>query len=795
MSFASYSLYSTLDALTPNPQALQIQCQVFRGNTALPIKPFNQISTPASWILPSDLGATISFEEWTLANQRISLYYAQPNWYTAAQVDALIAAAISQAAINQDYIIGDYASFAAAITAVTITGGTLVINEATTTGTQIVPANVTLRFTRKGSITVTSATTLTVRGPIEADPVQIFFGAGTVSFSGNIGLGEIPPEWFGTVSTTTNSATAIQTALTAAGTAANKLTVKLQSTRYFLTSGITIPSSVRLIGNGYESELYFENAGGIAQGISTSSATHVEIGNLRLTVSSTATLSRGIYIIGGSNIHIHDVWESGATFTPVSGALCGIGGTGVNDFWIENCDVTANGQSPVLYESYDILNLDSGARTYRVHINGNRVYSSNCNYSILAFDINDSEIRNNFVDQNNKISVAGINATTSGYGITVYGTTPVAVPVPNRRVLVQGNFIQNSAGFGIYVVSTDYSIVDSNNLYDVIKQQTGGALPLGGISVSGNTPGIGFSDESHQIVTNNTINIAGKTGIILAAPQYSIVANNRIKAAGVDGIQINGGTDCLVTSNTIDTPVFIGINSIIPSTRISISHNRIMSAGSHGISAAEAVDSQISNNTVKACGDNGIVTTGALATLRVSITNNQLNGNGINSVLFQELLAIGVNLTVAANTLITTTQTTGLDTSDASSSLIHHNIVTGYSRGIIDGGTENVIESNRLAGDVTPIFSSGTRVIRRYNTFATGVGAVSQGQATLGNGNGTATVATTEVRTGDNILLTNVSLGGTAGFLRVSAITDATSFVITSSNAADTSIIFWQIIH
>ncbi len=862
MSFASYSLYSTLDALTPNPQALQIQCQVFRGNTALPIKPFNQISTPASWILPSDLGATISFEEWTLANQRISLYYAQPNWYTAAQVDALIAAAISQAAINQDYIIGDYASFAAAITAVTITGGTLVINEATTTGTQIVPANVTLRFTRKGSITVNSATTLTVRGPIEADPVQIFFGAGTVSFSGNIGLGEIWSEWFGTVSTTTNSATAIQTALTAAGTAANKLTVKLQSTRYFCTSGFVPPSSVRLIGNGYESELYFENAGGIATGIGTSSATHVEIGNLRITGSSTPTLSRGIYIIGGSNIHIHDVWESGATFTPVSGPMCGIGGVGVDDFRVEDCDVSGNGTSPVLVSSYDILNNDNNTAQFRIHFNRNRVHDSSCNFSVIAFNVNDSEIKDNFVDQNNKIATTGTDITTSGYGVTIYTVSNVIVATgASVRNLISGNEIQNCAGFGIYAASMDYTTITNNILYDVVKQQTGGSLLLGAISINH-----GVSDASHVIVANNNINISGKSGIILANPRYAIVSANTIKAVVVDGIQLNSGNDCVISENAIESPGGAGINSVVPSTRMDISHNRITGAGAAGIGAESATDSQIDGNTVRLGATYGIIVTNA-ATSRTSITNNHLTANATSNVLFQEILAVGTNLIVEDNTItpvvatltgatnttpivvatavphgLVTGQTnvtiagvvgntaangtwtitvvdsthfslntsvgngayvsggsvtlphatSALDTSSAVSSLIHHNIITGYTNGIVDGGTENIIESNRLAGNTTPISGSGTRVIRRYNTFATG--AVSQGQATLGAG-GTVTVATTEVRTGDNILLTNVSLGGTAGFLRVSAITDATSFVITSSNAADTSIIFWQIIH
>lgn len=59
---------------------------------------------------------------------------------------------------------------------------------------------------------------------------------------------------------------------------------------------------------------------------------------------------------------------------------------------------------------------------------------------------------------------------------------------------------------------------------------------------------------------------------------------------------------------------------------------------------------------------------------------------------------------------------------------------------------------------------------------------------------GTVTVATTAVTAASLIFLTSQADGGTPGFLRVTAITAGTSFVITSSNAADTSTVAWLII-
>lgn len=59
---------------------------------------------------------------------------------------------------------------------------------------------------------------------------------------------------------------------------------------------------------------------------------------------------------------------------------------------------------------------------------------------------------------------------------------------------------------------------------------------------------------------------------------------------------------------------------------------------------------------------------------------------------------------------------------------------------------------------------------------------------------GTVTVSNTSVTANSRIFLTSQSDGGTPGFVRVSTRTAATSFVITSSSATDTSVIAWQII-
>jgi parallel beta-helix repeat protein len=119
--------------------------------------------------------------------------------------------------------------------------------------------------------------------------------------------------------------------------------------------------------------------------------------------------------------------------------------------------------------------------------------------------------------------------------------------------------------------------------------------------------------------------------------------------------------------------------------------------------------------------------------------------------------------------------------------------VTGSSPAIHTAGssTNNTIINNKgsVNGSSVPIQTANTNY-ERGNIFATGS---MQGRATLVAG--TVTISTTSVLANDNILLTRVITGGTEGTLSVGTITANTSFVINSSNAVDTSTIFWEIVH
>jgi hypothetical protein len=96
--------------------------------------------------------------------------------------------------------IDKYSSFENAISTIgTTTNTTLIINSSTTVSTNTtVTANITLAFLGPGALSIDSGVTVTIKGPIEANPGhQIFSGSGTVSFQDQSSTPFVVyPEWW-----------------------------------------------------------------------------------------------------------------------------------------------------------------------------------------------------------------------------------------------------------------------------------------------------------------------------------------------------------------------------------------------------------------------------------------------------------------------------------------------------------------------------------------------------------------------------------------------------------------------
>jgi hypothetical protein len=92
-----------------------------------------------------------------------------------------------------------------------------------------------------------------------------------------------------------------------------------------------------------------------------------------------------------------------------------------------------------------------------------------------------------------------------------------------------------------------------------------------------------------------------------------------------------------------------------------------------------------------------------------------------------------------------------------------------------------------------PYNAAGQTISPNKIILPTAGAAPTAGTATLVAG--TVTVSTTAVTAGSKVLVSANTVSGTQGFLNVATRTVGTSFVITSSNVADTSTVDWILIN
>lgn len=106
--------------------------------------------------------------------------------------------------------------------------------------------------------------------------------------------------------------------------------------------------------------------------------------------------------------------------------------------------------------------------------------------------------------------------------------------------------------------------------------------------------------------------------------------------------------------------------------------------------------------------------------------------------------------------------------------------------------TYSMINNNYVPNGSIYIYAlaAANGVFRRNNVLSY---QANRGVATLVAG--TVTVSTQEIRTGDNVILSRATTGGTVGHLSLGTVTDSTSFVINSSSGTDTSTVYWEIRH
>lgn len=143
---------------------------------------------------------------------------------------------------------GGFQNLSSAVSSPSTANKTIVITKPMTVNTLTIPANRTLDIKKGGKITVNSGKILTLQNPLSAGLYQIFDGAGTVAFN-NAPIDAAYPEWWGADPVgSTESATPLQSAITAVQGTPIKL--KLNG-NYKVSTALNIARKIFIEGNGH----------------------------------------------------------------------------------------------------------------------------------------------------------------------------------------------------------------------------------------------------------------------------------------------------------------------------------------------------------------------------------------------------------------------------------------------------------------------------------------------------------------------------------------------------------------
>lgn len=479
--------------------------------------------------------------------------------------------------------LSNYASFAAAVTAIGATVTTLYVNQAATVSTAITtPTTLHIIVIGSGSFTKSGSGTLTFNGPFEAPLKQVFsgFAAGDVTFgAGSIDFAR--PEWWGG----TSDATSLQKSITAWNTDVSPGT-------YSITSSITIPSNRKVV---------FHEGAKITQPSATNLAVFLK--NSDQSGGNTNIHLVGVEVDGNKANNAGDVQVIGINLAKcskssvthckvhnlqghsVSPPSVGIGVSGISD----NCLVAFND----VRDLGDATKVSDGIFTKgkAIRVFGNVVYNFG-DTGIVVENSSSAEVVGNDVDANNLGQCIAISLDTTDFNVA-------------------GNTCKNaksSNGGGIFVTKLSGAVGPTRGTL------TGNVYK--GDLVNGLGRGIFIQDAFDIQLSGNVSENAKTDGIFLQRVSRASVVGWEARKNGDYGLRISGCTDVTVgagiaSSNSQTTPntssgVLVNIDGATESTGVVISGIRSLDeqavAGNktqaYGIEVLNASEVVIQGNNV-----------------------------------------------------------------------------------------------------------------------------------------------------------------------------------------------------
>lgn len=515
---------------------------------------------------------------------------------------------------------------------------------------------------------------------------------------------------------------------------------------YRITSALTVPSGVKLLGEGYSSRIVQATSGTNAL---TVNGDNINLTNIAVVGSNTAS-AKGISITGGNNITVENC--------QIKAFLNGIYATGTchnlnilgNRLW----GGTGNGTT-----SGDIIAYgnDSTAGTIRrVRIVGNQCLSNNDVGVSASTNNGDREIiiTNNIVipcDADGVAERAANNSVLLRFGIIVG-----YVGGQENRGVIANNIVRRAGYIGIYL--------------------QGAAFPSGTVAVTGNL----VSECGYSTLYSPADNSL-RAGIFLAMGGADTVTGNVIVACSTSGLKISPSAGpgvnaprASITGNTIARTAGDGVVFVNSPYGYLFASNRV-----YGGTGGAAV--LFSPTTPADSGDcvfdgNHIQTTGALGAFQINgtsiaapvvVSNNTIVGDGDASTsIFNSGVYVGGvpdMLKVLGNTVrgyhLGVVYATALNTRELNGPTNNH--ISACSFGITGSGTGTLLcQSNTFKTVTEPT----------YNTACNGVLLVGIYQTTpnilTGNFDGSPPAYGTWAR-GDQCVNPLPSAGGTPGWVCV----------------------------
>jgi hypothetical protein len=398
----------------------------------------------------------------------------------------------------------------------------------------------------------------------------------------------------------------------------------------------------------------------------------------------------------------------------------------------------------------------------------------------------------------------GSDDTTSGIDIVnaVVGTT------------VTGNHVTNAAGACIYTQSLIDGHIDDNVVWNCAQMLPTTSIPMAGITVSGST---------RLTVNNNSINTVRNVseskirdrvytpdGIAAVLSYDSTYNGNTITNFTGDGILFFQGRLNTISGNTIDG-ASVGSSGIhaatgAPLNLLTVSHNTIHRVTYAGINAGGRAPSGYGAGLIVSGNDIGGNTASApmayciqvaVGFQAANINGNSCDGFGGTSVssgrTMREGIDDGAQSTHVTNNTVASVSDYGFMESGTDAIITDNN---GYNNNNAFAATNS--KRSRVYGNVFGVYSSllGVGVVWNTDTLHYGnqfTDGMESGTCKLSSG--TCTVSTHEIQSWSMVRLSPQAAGGTPGIVSPGSVTPNTSFVIKSSNASDTSTVFWEIVH